>query len=198
MLLTTQEFAMTPPQCNCSSRPSQQTCSSQQYCPCAHAASSNPCCASSRPPPPPSCWCHCRASCTPAGNTSSSEDFSRKEGPAATNTLLQKLVDDMLKVKQSISNLESSSIQRSHPVQVSKASGSSVPSAATTEDLQLQDSTKPPVDTDESLVSIEEFIIDDELPDTPHHLNSNHPTTQLSRLRHPSTPLLSTTSPSRL
>ena len=109
--------------------------------------------------------------------------------------MLQKLADDMLNVKQSISNLESSSQDDRHPSQVLEASGTSLPSTATNEDPN--DASKPPADTDESFVSIEEFIPDEELG-TSHHLNSIHPTTQPSMLKHPSAPLLSTPSPSAL
>ena len=88
----------------------------------------------------------------------------------------------MLQIKQSIFKLESSSQDVYHPSQVLETSVTSLPST----NEGTTDASKPPADTDESFVSIEEFIPDEELAGTSHYLNSNHPT------------LLSTPSPSAL
>jgi hypothetical protein len=192
-----------PPPCTCSSTPSQPSHShksQQQSCPCVPVpAACSPCCASSRPPPPPpNCWVSCHSaqvSCLPRNTPSSTENSCTNE-LSEVNITLRKLVDDMLKVKQSISNLESSSQRRCLPSQVSECSVTPLPSTATFEDPNY--ASKPPADTDESFVSIEEFIPDEELAGTSHHLNSNHPTTQHSMLKHPSPLLLSTQSPSTL
>ena len=99
-----------------------------------------------------------------------------------------------MEVKLSISNLKSSPKHRNHPSQVFTVFEAS--NEAANEDLQAKENAnKTPADTDESLVSIEEFIPDEESTGT-QHLNSILPTTQHSMLKHP--PLLSTPSPSRL
>ena len=143
-----------------------------------------PCCAS---PPRPVCCCSWRstpASCLPR-NTSANDKNCTNEQLSEVNNRLLKLVDDMVQVKQSIFNLQPSSPAVSHPSQETPATA--VPTRGGNSDAK--DVFKPPADTDESFVSIEEFIPDDELAGTPHHLNSNHPTIQHSLLKHPS-PLL--------
>ena len=189
-----------PPPPPPSSTPSQSTHSNQHSCPCipaasVSAASHSPCCTSCCPLPP-SCWCHRR----PAhvgffpGNTSSSDNQCRKEHLEEVNSTLKKLANDMMEVKLSISNLKSSPKHRNHPSQVFTVFEAS--NEAANEDLQAKEiANKTPADTDESLVSIEEFIPDEESTGT-QHLNSILPTTQHSMLKHP--PLLSTPSPSRL
>ena len=187
-----------PPTCPLYSTPSQQCSYSHKsqhlHCPCGPLpASCRPCC-TSPPPPPPACCCSCRTSprCLPKNTSSENSNEQLSE----VNIRLQKLSDDMLKVKQSIFNLESSSKHGCLSSQVAGAPGVSLPSTATIEDPE--NATNKPADTDESLVSIEEFIHDEELVDTPNHLNSNLLTTQHSMLKHPSPLLISTPSPSSL